>query len=84
VPTLLYITGIRRLGAPRAAILATFEPVVGVALAALLLAERPGLVQLFGGLLVIGAGIVLQLRPDADVGEHEAVDGTGDAGLVTP
>jgi drug/metabolite transporter, DME family len=84
VPTLLYITGIRRLGAPRAAILATFEPVVGVGLAALLLAERPGLVQLFGGLLVIGAGIVLQLRPDADVGEHEAVDSTGEAGPVRP
>jgi drug/metabolite transporter (DMT)-like permease len=84
VPTLLYITGIRRLGAPRAAILATFEPVVGVALAALLLAERPGLVQLLGGLLVIGAGIVLQLRPGADVGEHEAVDGTGEAGPVRP
>jgi drug/metabolite transporter, DME family len=73
VPTFLYITGIRRLGPPRAAILATFEPVVGVALAAWLLAERPGIVQLLGGLLIIGAGIVLQLRPHADVGEHEAV-----------
>ena len=72
-PTLFYITGIRRLGPPRAAILATMEPVVGVALAALLLAERPGLLQLLGGLLVIGAGIVLQLRPHADVGDHEAV-----------
>jgi drug/metabolite transporter, DME family len=73
VPTFLYITGIRRLGAPRAAILATFEPVVGVALAALLLAERPGPLQLLGGLLIIGAGIVLQLRPNADIADHEAV-----------
>jgi DME family drug/metabolite transporter len=73
-PTFLYITGIRRLGAPRAAILATFEPVVGVALAALLLGERPGIMQLLGGLLIIGAGIALQLRPRADVGDHEAVD----------
>jgi drug/metabolite transporter (DMT)-like permease len=84
VPTLLYIVGIRRLGAPRAAILATFEPVVGVALAALLLAERPGLLQLLGGLLVIGAGIVLQLRPRADVGDHEAVDGADEAGPIRP
>ena len=83
-PTVLYITGIRRLGAPRAAILATFEPVVGVALAALLLAERPGVVQLLGGLLVIGAGIVLQIRPGADVGEHEAVDGAKETGSVRP
>ncbi|HYN64093.1 MAG TPA: DMT family transporter [Candidatus Limnocylindrales bacterium] len=75
VPTFLYIVGIRRLGAPRAAILATFEPVVGVALAALLLAERPGPLQLLGGLLIIGAGIVLQLRPNADVADHEAVRG---------
>ena len=74
VPTVLYITGIRRLGPPRAAILATFEPVVGVGLAALLLGERPGIVQLLGGLLIIGAGIVLQLRPHADIGEHEAVE----------
>jgi DME family drug/metabolite transporter len=73
VPTFLYITGIRRLGAPRAAILATFEPVVGVALAALLLAEQPGPLQLLGGMLIIGAGIVLQLRPNAEVADHEAV-----------
>ena len=45
----LYITGIRRLGAPRAAILSTFEPVVGVALATVLLGERPGPLQLVGG-----------------------------------
>lgn len=81
VPTFLYIVGIRRLGAPRAAILATFEPVVGVALAALLLAERPGPLQLLGGLLIIGAGIVLQLRPNADVADHEAI---GDGEAVRP
>ena len=73
-PTVLYITGIRRLGPPRAAILATLEPVIGVALAALLLGERPSYVQLLGGLLIIGAGIVLQLRPHADIGGHEAVE----------
>ncbi|MGH2455541.1 MAG: DMT family transporter, partial [Candidatus Limnocylindria bacterium] len=79
IPTVSYILGIRRLGAPRAAILANFEPVVGVALAAILLAERPTLVQLAGGLLIIVAGVVLQLRPRADTGEHEAVAGTDPA-----
>jgi drug/metabolite transporter (DMT)-like permease len=73
IPTLSYILGIRRLGAPRAAILATFEPVVGVTLAALLLSEQPTLVQAIGGVLIIGAGIILQLRPRAELAEHEAV-----------
>lgn len=72
LPTFLYITGIRRLGAPRAAILATFEPVVGVALATILLGERPGPLQLVGGVLIVAAAITLQLRPDAAVAEHEA------------
>ncbi|HEY7331542.1 MAG TPA: DMT family transporter [Candidatus Limnocylindria bacterium] len=73
IPTVSYITGIRRLGAPRAAILANFEPVVGVLLAALLLGEQPTLVQLAGGALIITAGVVLQLRPRAEIAEHEAV-----------
>jgi drug/metabolite transporter (DMT)-like permease len=73
VPTVAYIVGIRRLGAPQAAILATFEPVVGVTLAALLLAEQPTLVQAVGGVMIIGAGVILQLRPRAELSEHEAV-----------
>jgi drug/metabolite transporter (DMT)-like permease len=73
VATFSFITGIRLLGAPRAAILSTFEPVVGVLLAAILLAERPTALQLVGGALVIAAGIVLQLRPRAEIAEHEAV-----------
>ena len=40
VPTVAFITGIRRLGPSQAAIIATLEPVVGVGLAAWLLAER--------------------------------------------
>jgi drug/metabolite transporter (DMT)-like permease len=74
IPTLAFITGIRLLGAPRAAILATFEPVVGVALAALLLGQQPTIVQLLGGAMIIAAGVVLQLRPrEGAVAEHEAV-----------
>jgi len=73
VPTLCFITGIRLLGAPRAAILATLEPVVGVGLAALLLGERPALLQLLGGLLIIGAGVLLQVRAPKELAEHEAV-----------
>jgi drug/metabolite transporter (DMT)-like permease len=71
--TFCFITGIRLLGAPRAAILSTFEPVVGVVLAAILLSEQPTSLQLVGGALIILAGIVLQLRPSAELAEHEAV-----------
>jgi drug/metabolite transporter, DME family len=72
VPTLAFITGIRRLGPSRAAILATLEPVVGVGLAAWLLAEQPAPIQLLGGGLILGAAVLLQLRPGVPA-EHEAV-----------
>ncbi|MGH2445567.1 MAG: DMT family transporter, partial [Candidatus Limnocylindria bacterium] len=73
IPTLAFIIGIRRLGPSQAAILATLEPVVGVGLAAWLLAEQPTLIQLFGGALILGAAVLLQLRPRGPVAEHEAV-----------
>jgi drug/metabolite transporter (DMT)-like permease len=73
IPTLAFIGGIRLLGPPRAAILSTLEPVVGVALAALLLGEVPGALQAFGGALVIAGGALAQLGPEASPAEHEAV-----------
>jgi drug/metabolite transporter (DMT)-like permease len=75
LPTVAYIIGIRRLGPSRAAILATFEPVVGVLLAALLLAEQPTPVQLLGGFMIIASGVILQLRPTAGLADHEALPG---------
>ncbi len=71
--TVCFITGIRLLGAPRATILSTLEPVVGVALAAILFGTVPAPVQFAGGALIIAAGIVLQLRPRGEIAEHEAV-----------
>lgn len=73
LPTTAYLLGIRRLGAPRAAILATLEPVLGVSLAALLLGEQPTLVQLAGGALILVAAVLLQVRGDA-AAAHEAAD----------
>lgn len=74
IPTLCFILGIRRLGAPRAAILATLEPVVGVGLAALLLAEQPAPIQIAGGAFILVAAVVLQLGPrGAPAADHEAV-----------
>lgn len=76
VPTVSYITGIRMLGPSRASILATLEPVVGVGLAAWLLAETPTPTQIGGGALILVAAIVLQLGPRATrvpPADHEAV-----------
>ena len=72
IPTVAYIAGIRLLGPSRAVILATLEPVVGVLLAALLLAEQPTPIQLVGGALILVAAVLLQLR-SGPAGEHEAV-----------
>jgi len=60
IPSILFLTGIRRIGGTRAGILMLFEPVVGVALAALLLDERLTPIQVLGGLAVLGAALILQ------------------------
>lgn len=76
VPTVSYITGIRMLGPSRASILATLEPVVGVALAAWLLAETPTPIQLLGGALILVAAVLLQVgrrSPRVPAADHEAI-----------
>jgi len=73
IPTIAYMTGIRMLGAPRAAILSTLEPVIAIALAAALLGERPAAVQVAGGALIIVAAVILQLERRGGAAEHEAV-----------
>jgi drug/metabolite transporter (DMT)-like permease len=64
VPTMiaisLFLAGLPRIGAARAALLSTWEPVVTVFLAVLVLADRLSLVQVLGGVLVIVAVIVVQ------------------------
>ena len=73
IATVCFIGGIRLLGAPRATILSTLEPVVGVGLAALLFGDRLGTLQLVGGAAIIAAGVLLQLGRSDGVAEHEAV-----------
>jgi drug/metabolite transporter, DME family len=60
IPSVLFLTGIRAIGGTRTGILMLFEPVVGVALAALLLDEAIQPVQAVGGLAVLAAAVVLQ------------------------
>jgi drug/metabolite transporter (DMT)-like permease len=64
VPTMvaisLFMAGLPRVGAARAALLSTWEPVVTVLLAVVILGDRLSLVQVLGGVLVIVAVIVVQ------------------------
>ncbi|MEX1296681.1 MAG: DMT family transporter [Candidatus Limnocylindrales bacterium] len=63
IPAVLIIAGYRRVGPTRGAVLMLVEPVTGVLLAALLLAEQPTTVQLVGGLLVLVGAALVQLTP---------------------
>jgi drug/metabolite transporter (DMT)-like permease len=60
IPSLLFLVGIRLVGGTRAGILMLFEPVVGVALAAVLLGESLGPVQPLGGFAILAAAALLQ------------------------
>ena len=68
LPTAGLVAGYRRVGPTRGAVLMLLEPLTGVLLAAMLLAERPAPIQLLGGLLVLagGAGQLARLRGRAD------------------
>jgi drug/metabolite transporter (DMT)-like permease len=63
LPTAGLVAGYRRVGPTRGAVLMLLEPVTGVLLAALLLAERPATFQLIGGLLVLAGAAMVQLTP---------------------
>jgi drug/metabolite transporter (DMT)-like permease len=63
IPSLLFLAGIRRLGGLRAGILMLLEPVVGVLLAAWLLSEPVGPIQLAGGLAILAAAVILERAP---------------------
>ena len=58
----LLMEGILRTGATRAALLSTFEPVVTIVLAALLLGDRLSAPQLAGGGMVLAAVLLMQWR----------------------
>jgi drug/metabolite transporter (DMT)-like permease len=56
----LFMAGLPRIGAARAALISTWEPVVTVLLAVLVLGDRLSIVQVAGGALVLLAVIVVQ------------------------
>jgi drug/metabolite transporter, DME family len=60
IPSTMFLTGIRLIGGTRAGILMLFEPVVGVALAAVLLNEALAPIQVLGGIAILAAAVILQ------------------------
>jgi len=65
LPSFLFLTGIRLVGPVRAGILMLFEPVVGVALAAIVLGEGLSPVQAAGGATILLAAALVQRRAPA-------------------
>ena len=68
----LFLAGLPRVGASRAALLSTWEPVVTVGLAVIVLGDRLSFVQVIGGMLVLLAVVVVQgaqlWKPGAQAG----------------
>jgi DME family drug/metabolite transporter len=62
IPHSLYFTGVRYLTASQAIITATFEPVIAIISAFILLHEILGPIQILGALLVIIAIVLLRTR----------------------
>lgn len=60
LPSVLFLTGIRWIGGVRTGILMLLEPVVGVGLAALLLAEGLEPIQVIGGATILLAALIVQ------------------------
>jgi drug/metabolite transporter (DMT)-like permease len=56
----LFLAGLPRIGAARASLLSAWEPVVTVILAVVLLGDRFSITQVVGGVLILGAVIVVQ------------------------
>lgn len=75
LPSLCFLIGIRIIGGMRAGIVMLWEPVVGVALAALLLGESLQPIQLLGGAAILTAAVILQRTTPG--GDGEPTDGDG-------
>ncbi len=69
IPTPLFVTGVRIVGAPRAVVLSMIEPAAGVFLGAVLVGQIPSGIQVAGGLLVIVGSVFARAR-SAVIVEH--------------
>jgi len=69
---LLFLAGLRRIGATQTAVLSLCEPLAATLLAALLFGQLLAPSQLLGGALLLGAGIAVQAVPAARRGRPAA------------
>jgi len=60
---LLFLAGLRRIGATQTAVLSLCEPLAATLLAAVMLSQLPAPSQLLGAALLVGAGLAIQLVP---------------------
>jgi drug/metabolite transporter (DMT)-like permease len=60
---LLFLAGLRRIGATQTAVLSLCEPLAATLLAAVMLSQLPAPSQLLGVALLVGAGLAIQLVP---------------------
>lgn len=80
-----FIAGVERLGPSRASIMSALDPLVAVSAGALVFSERLGSIQIAGGLLVVGAVVVLQLPSVAAMrGRARARASTATRGRIRP
>ena len=76
IPSFLFLAGIRWIGGVRAGILMLVQAPIGVALAALFLDETVGIVQIAGGLAILGAAIIIQRSAAPDDAPAPPLDRT--------
>jgi drug/metabolite transporter (DMT)-like permease len=69
IPATLFLAGLARIGATRAAIISTLEPATTVVLAALLLGESLGAVRLIGGAIVLVAAVIVARNVPPELAE---------------
>lgn len=75
LPTAGLVAGYRRIGPTRGAVLMLLEPLTGVAIAALWLAEQPAPLQVVGGVLVLTGAVLVQLAPNSHRGAETEPSG---------
>jgi drug/metabolite transporter (DMT)-like permease len=63
LPVLAFLAGLVRVGPTAASLISTLEPVFTVGLAAVFLGERLGHLEFVGGLMVLSAAILVNLKP---------------------
>ncbi len=69
IPATLFLAGLARIGATRAAIISTLEPATTVVLAAVLLGESLGAVRLTGGAIVLVAAVIVARNVPPELAE---------------